>query len=106
VCFFGTAQRALWRISVLWPSANKVTATLRAHPSHPYQDAATRRREKAALSLLLPRPNGGLAQEIGEDHPEEEQLFRDLWEDETQREVMIESLKANCEIRVGRPPGL
>jgi hypothetical protein len=24
------------------------------------------------------------------DDPEEEQIFRDLWEDETQREVMIE----------------
>jgi hypothetical protein len=31
---------------------------------------------------------------IGEDDPDEEHLFRDLWEDETQREVVIESLKA------------
>jgi hypothetical protein len=31
---------------------------------------------------------------IGEDDPDEEQIFRDLWEDETQREVVIESLKA------------
>ena len=37
---------------------------------------------------------------------EEEQLFRDLWEDETQREVVIESLKADCEVRTGRPAGL
>jgi hypothetical protein len=42
----------------------------------------------------------------GEDHPEGEQLFRDLWEDETQREVVIESLKADCEVRTGRPAGL
>jgi hypothetical protein len=28
---------------------------------------------------------------LGEDNPEEEQLFRDLWEDETQRKVVIES---------------
>jgi hypothetical protein len=28
------------------------------------------------------------------NNPEEEQIFRDLWEDETQREVVIESLKA------------
>jgi hypothetical protein len=42
----------------------------------------------------------------GEDDPDEEQLFRDLWEDETQREVVIESLEADCEVRVGRPPGL
>jgi hypothetical protein len=26
---------------------------------------------------------------IGEDDPEEEDLFRDLWDDETQREVML-----------------
>jgi hypothetical protein len=33
--------------------------------------------------------------------PEEEQLFRDLWEDETQRDVLIDSLKADCEVRTG-----
>ena len=38
--------------------------------------------------------------------PEEEQIFRDLWEDETQREVVKESLKADCEVRRGRPPGV
>jgi hypothetical protein len=38
---------------------------------------------------------------ISDDAPEEEQIFRDLWEDETQREVMIESLKADCEVRRG-----
>jgi hypothetical protein len=43
---------------------------------------------------------------IGEDHPEEELLFRDLWEDETQRDVVIESLQADCEVRSGRPPSL
>jgi hypothetical protein len=41
----------------------------------------------------------------GEDDPDEEQLFRDLWEDETQREAVIESLKADCEVRTGRPAG-
>jgi hypothetical protein len=46
----------------------------------------------------------GCLERIGEDNPEEEQLVRDLSEDETQREVVIESLKADCEIRVGRPP--
>ena len=48
----------------------------------------------------------GCLERIGEDHPEEEVLFRNLWEDETQREVVIESLKADCEIRTGRPAGL
>jgi hypothetical protein len=41
----------------------------------------------------------GCLERIGEDDPEEEQIFRDLWEDETQREVVIESLKADCKIR-------
>jgi hypothetical protein len=48
----------------------------------------------------------GCLERIGEDHPEEELLFRDRFEDETQREVVIESLKADCEVRSGRPPGL
>jgi hypothetical protein len=43
----------------------------------------------------------GCLERMGEDHPEEELLFRDLWEDETQREVVIESLKADCEVRRG-----
>jgi len=34
---------------------------------------------------------------------DEEQIFRDLWSDETQRERVIESLKAECEVRTGRP---
>jgi hypothetical protein len=37
------------------------------------------------------------------DDLEEEQIFKDLWDDETQREVVIESLKADCEVRRGRP---
>ena len=48
----------------------------------------------------------GCLERIGEDYPDEEQLFRDLWEDETQRVVVIESLKADCEVRTGRPPGI
>jgi hypothetical protein len=44
----------------------------------------------------------GCLERIGEDYPDEEHLF----EDETQREVVIESLKADCEVRTGRPPGL
>ena len=42
---------------------------------------------------------------MGEDHPDEELLFRDVWEDESQRDVVLESLKADCEVRVGRPAG-
>jgi hypothetical protein len=47
-------------------------------------------------------------QRIGsdEDDPDEKLFLRDLWEDETQREVLIESLKAGCAVRTGRPAGL
>jgi hypothetical protein len=38
----------------------------------------------------------------GVDNTEEEQLFRDLWEDETQRQMVVESLKAGCEVRTRR----
>jgi hypothetical protein len=48
---------------------------------------------------------GGL-ERFGEDAPEEEQHFRDLWQEETQRDVVVEALKADCEVRAGRPPGL
>ena len=40
---------------------------------------------------------------IGEDTPDEGQIFRDLWEDETQREVVIESLIADRNVKVSRP---
>ena len=43
----------------------------------------------------------GCLERIGEDHPEEELLFRDLWEDETQRDVVIDCFKADCEVRAG-----
>ena len=48
----------------------------------------------------------GCLERNGEDYPEEELLFRDLWDEETQREVVIDSLKADCEVRTGRPAGL
>jgi hypothetical protein len=44
---------------------------------------------------------GGCLERFSEDDPEEDQLFRDLWEDETQREIVIESLKADCGVRRG-----
>jgi hypothetical protein len=37
----------------------------------------------------------------GVDDPEVEQIFRDLWEDDTQRKVVIERLKADS-ARSGR----
>jgi hypothetical protein len=58
------------------------------------------------LGLALdPHYVEGCPERIGEDNPEEELLFRELWEDETQREVVIDSLKADCEVRSGRPLG-
>ena len=46
----------------------------------------------------------GCLERIGEGYSEDEAMFRDLWEDESQRELVIESLKADCQIRPGRPP--
>jgi hypothetical protein len=51
----------------------------------------------------ISRSKGFCECNVGADR--EELLFRDLWEDETQREVVLESLKADCEIRTWRPPG-
>ena len=48
----------------------------------------------------------GCLERIGEDDPEEELLFRELWDEETQREVVIESLQADCEVRTRRPARL
>jgi hypothetical protein len=48
----------------------------------------------------------GCLESIGEDDPEEEQIFRDLWRDETQRDMVLESFKADCEVRAGSPAGL
>jgi hypothetical protein len=48
----------------------------------------------------------GCLERIGEDDPDEEQVFRDLWEDETQRDVVVDCLKADCKVRAGRPPDL
>jgi hypothetical protein len=47
----------------------------------------------------------GCLERIGEEDPDEEQLFRDLWEDEGERETVLEALKADCKVRSGRPPG-
>ena len=41
----------------------------------------------------------GCLERIGEDNPNEERLFRDLWEDKTQRDVVLDCLKADL-----RPP--
>jgi hypothetical protein len=52
----------------------------------------------AALALV--RVLEGRLERNGADGTEEERLFRDLWEDETQQEVVLESLQADCEVRM------
>ena len=44
----------------------------------------------------------GCLERIGEDDPEEEMLFRDLWDDPAERETVLDILKADCEIMPGR----
>ncbi len=46
----------------------------------------------------------GYLERIGEDDPEGERLLRGEWE-EGDREMALEVLKAECEVRVGWPPG-
>jgi hypothetical protein len=39
----------------------------------------------------------------GEDYPEDEALFRDLWEDESEKDAVLEILKTECDVRPGKP---
>lgn len=45
----------------------------------------------------------GCLERVGEDKPEDEALFRDLWQDEGERETVLEILMAECEVLPGRP---
>jgi hypothetical protein len=45
----------------------------------------------------------GCLERMGEDVPENEALFRDLWEDEGERETVLTILQAECEVLPGRP---
>jgi hypothetical protein len=66
------------------------------------------RREALKTALRVAVVHKDTLQRLGsdEDDPEEEHLFRDLFKDETQREMVIDCLKADCEVRTGRPAGL
>jgi hypothetical protein len=66
-----------------------------------YPNAKSSRRGYCAKSVI----SAGSTPKSWDD-PNEKQIFRDLWEDDTQREEVIESLKADGEVRMGRPPGL
>ncbi len=45
----------------------------------------------------------GCLERTGEEEPDDEALFRDLWEDEGERETILTILQAACEILPGRP---
>ncbi len=45
----------------------------------------------------------GCLERVSEDEPEDEALFRDLWEDEGERETVLEKFKGECEVLPGRP---
>jgi hypothetical protein len=47
----------------------------------------------------------GCLERIGEDDPEGEMLLRGEWE-EGERDLVLEVLQAECEVRVGRPANL
>ena len=65
-------------------------------------------REALKTTLRVAVVHKNALQRIGsdEDDPDEERLFRNLGDEETQRDVEIESLKADCELRTRRPPSL
>jgi hypothetical protein len=45
----------------------------------------------------------GCLESMGEDYPEDEGLFKDLWEDEAERETVLQILQAECSILLGKP---
>ena len=45
----------------------------------------------------------GCLQRAGEGDPEGEALMRDLWEDEAEKETVLDILKAECDVLPGRP---
>jgi len=46
----------------------------------------------------------GCLERIGEDDAEGEDLLRDMWADDSEKEIVLNSLKAECEVLPGRPP--
>ncbi len=60
--------------------------------------------QKFYLGLALdPKYVEGCLERMGEDYPEDEALFRDLREDEGERETVLQILQAECEVLPGRP---
>jgi hypothetical protein len=46
----------------------------------------------------------GCLERIGEDDPEGEDLLRDMWEDDSEKETVLDILKTECEVLPGRAP--
>jgi hypothetical protein len=45
----------------------------------------------------------GCLERIGEDDSEGEMILRDLWEDDAEKETVLDFLKAECDVLSGRP---
>jgi hypothetical protein len=45
----------------------------------------------------------GCLERIGEDDAEGEDLVRDMWEDDSEKETVLDILKAECDVVAGRP---
>jgi hypothetical protein len=45
----------------------------------------------------------GCLERIGEDDSEGDMLLRDLWEDEAEKETVLDILKTECDVLTGRP---
>jgi hypothetical protein len=45
----------------------------------------------------------GCLERIGEDDAEGEDLLRGMWEDDSEKETVLDILKAECEVLPGRP---
>ncbi len=45
----------------------------------------------------------GCLERIGEEDPEGEALMRELWEDEGEKQTVLDILKAECKVLAGRP---
>jgi hypothetical protein len=45
----------------------------------------------------------GCLERIGEDDAEGEDLLRDMWEDDSEKETVLDILKAECDVVAGRP---
>lgn len=61
--------------------------------------------EVFCLGLALdPAYVEGTLERIVEDDPDSEGFFRDIWEEDDDRDFVLEALKSGVEVRPGRPP--